>query len=44
VQIPFLLKVYSFDKILPDLPTTSFPNTLPSPARVQIATIFFVPE
>jgi hypothetical protein len=36
--------IVNFGKILLDLLTTSFPNTSPSPARVQIAPIPFVPE
>ncbi|MEK7826808.1 MAG: hypothetical protein AAB299_03580 [Thermodesulfobacteriota bacterium] len=32
--------IASFGKIIPDLINTSLPNTSPSPARVQIATIF----
>jgi phage tail protein X len=30
--------------MFPDPLTTSFPDTLPSPAKVQIATALFVPE
>jgi hypothetical protein len=36
--------IVNFDKIFLDLLTTSSPNTSPSPATVQIATIPFVPE
>jgi hypothetical protein len=33
-----------FSRIFLDPLNTSFPDTLPSPARVQTATILFVPE
>jgi hypothetical protein len=36
--------ILKFGKIFLDLLTTSSPNTSPSQARVQIATITFVPE
>jgi hypothetical protein len=36
--------IVNFGKIFLDLLTTSFPNTSPSPATVQIATMVFVPE
>jgi len=36
--------IVNFGKIFLDLLTISLPNTSPSPARVQIATLFFVPE
>jgi hypothetical protein len=36
--------ILTFGKIFLDLLTTSFPNTSPSPATMQIATITFVPE
>jgi hypothetical protein len=36
--------ILSFGKIFLDLLTTSFPNTSPSPARVQIAKMVFVLE
>jgi hypothetical protein len=36
--------ILKFGKIFLDLLTTSFPNTSPSPARVQIATFTFFPE
>jgi hypothetical protein len=37
-------EIVRFGRIFSDLLNTSFPNTSPSPAKVQIVIIFFVPE